>query len=93
LDRSFAQYPTYLFLPRPGDILINQPFPTPCHPVSFFGADPLVAVLQTSALPIRQREASIPKPLAEVIDLALVNNPEIHFKTAAELKQKLLSVL
>ena len=51
---------------------------TGTYPRNFFGADPLVAVLQTSAIPIRQREASIPKPLAEVIDLALVDNPEIY---------------
>jgi len=66
---------------------------TGTYPRNFVGADPLVAVLQTSAIPIRQREASIPQRLAEVIDLALVDNPEIPFKTAAEFKQRLLSVL
>jgi hypothetical protein len=40
-------------------------------------------------VPIRQRENSIPKLLAELIDLALVDKPEIHFKTAAEFKQAL----
>jgi eukaryotic-like serine/threonine-protein kinase len=59
-------------------------------PRDFSGKDPLLAVLQTNAVPIRQRNASIPKPLAEVIDLALVDNPEIYFKSAAEFKRALL---
>lgn len=58
-------------------------------PRDFSGKDPLVAVLQTSAVPIRQRNPSIPKPLAELIDLALVDNPEIHFKSAAQFKRAL----
>lgn len=60
---------------------------------NFVGNDPLLIVLQTNAIPIRQRNPSIPKPLAEVIDLALIDNPEIYFKTATEFKQALLNVL
>jgi eukaryotic-like serine/threonine-protein kinase len=62
-------------------------------PRNFVGNDPLLIVLQTNAIPIRQRNPSIPKPLAEVIDLALIDNPEIYFKTATEFKQALLNVL
>jgi serine/threonine-protein kinase len=46
-------------------------------------------VLETPAVPIRKREASIPRRLAEVIDTALVDQPNIPFKTAIELKQAL----
>ncbi|WP_315787996.1 hypothetical protein [Fischerella sp. JS2] len=34
--------------------------------------------MQNEPLPIRQRDASIPQKLAEVIDLALVEKPEIY---------------
>lgn len=62
-------------------------------PRNFTGADPFLAVLQNDPLPIRARNASIPQRLAEVIDLALVEKPEIYFKTAMEFRQALLSVL
>jgi eukaryotic-like serine/threonine-protein kinase len=55
--------------------------------------DPFRLVLETSAVPIRQRNPSIPKPLAEVIDCALIDNPSIPFKTAAEFRQALDRVL
>lgn len=57
------------------------------------GRDRWQVVLQTPAVSVRMRNSAIPKPLAEVIDLALIDNPEIHFKTAAELKSALESVL
>ena len=63
------------------------------YPRDFIGADPFIAILQNPPVPIRQRDASIPKPLAEVIDLALIDNPELHFKTAMDLKNALLSIL
>jgi eukaryotic-like serine/threonine-protein kinase len=50
-------------------------------------------VLETTAVPIRQRNPSIPKPLAEVIDRALIDNPSIPFKTAFEFRQALESIL
>lgn len=62
-------------------------------PRDFIGTDPFLAVLQTNPVPIRQRDALIPKRLAEVIDLALVDNPSLHFKTAAAFKEALSSVL
>ncbi len=39
-----------------------------------------------------ERDASIPKKLADVIDLALVEKPEVYFQTAADLKQALLNI-
>ncbi|GAC1447871.1 MAG: hypothetical protein NVS2B14_12290 [Chamaesiphon sp.] len=52
-----------------------------------------MVILQTDPVPIHQRYASIPQPLADVIDLALLDKPEIHFKDAANFKWALLSVL
>jgi eukaryotic-like serine/threonine-protein kinase len=48
------------------------------------GRDPWQVVLQTDAVPIRQRAPDLPARLAAVIDEALIDNPEIRFKTAAE---------
>ncbi|MDF5720145.1 MAG: protein kinase [Rhizonema sp. PD37] len=62
------------------------------YPRNFTGSDQFLAVLQNDPVPIRQRDASIPKRLAEVIDLALVEKPEIYFKSANELKQALLNL-
>jgi eukaryotic-like serine/threonine-protein kinase len=61
---------------------------TGAYPRDFVG-DPFLAVLQTSAVPIRQRDASIPKQLAELIDQALIDKPEIYFKDAASFKRVL----
>ncbi|MDZ8081546.1 MAG: protein kinase [Nostoc sp. DcaGUA01] len=61
---------------------------TGAFPRNFVG-DPFLAVLQTNAVPIRKRDPSIPKKLAELIDLALIDKPEIHFKDAATFKQAL----
>ncbi len=60
-------------------------------PRNFSGQDPFLAVLQNDAVPVRDRNPAIPKPLAKVIDLALVDNPEIYFKSAGEFKQALLN--
>ncbi|MDF5715220.1 MAG: FHA domain-containing protein [Rhizonema sp. NSF051] len=62
------------------------------YPRNFTGSDQFLAVLQNDPVPIRQRDASIPKRLAEVIDLALVEKPEIYFKSANEFKQALLNL-
>ncbi|HEY9605211.1 MAG TPA: protein kinase [Allocoleopsis sp.] len=66
---------------------------TGTYPRDFTKKDPFLAVLQTSPVPIRQRDDSIPQALAELIDLALVDNPDIHFKNAAAFKRALESVL
>jgi serine/threonine protein kinase len=57
------------------------------------GRDPWMQVLQTDAVPIRKRNAAIPKRLAQVVDHALVDQPEIGFKTALAFKQALEGVL
>lgn len=62
-------------------------------PRDFRGKEPLLAVLQTNPIPIRQRNRSIPKKLAEVIDLALVDHPQVYYKSATELKEALQNAL
>jgi len=67
---------------------------TGCAPRDFMqGKDPWQTVLQTDPAPIRQRDPAIPKRLAAVIDEALVDNPEIRFKSAAALKHALEGAL
>ncbi len=65
---------------------------TGTYPRNFTDSDPFLAVLQNDPVPIRQRDPNIPKRLAEVIDLALVEKPEIYFKSANEFKQALLNL-
>lgn len=55
-----------------------------------FTGDPWLAVLQSDPVPIRQRNNTIPTTLAEVIDLALLEKPQITFQTADEFKQALM---
>lgn len=66
---------------------------TGTYPRDFANKDPFLVVLQTNTVPIREREPSIPKEIAEVIDLALRDTPEIYFKTAGEFKLALLKVI
>lgn len=67
---------------------------TGCFPRDFpRGRDPWQLILETSAVPIRQRNPAIPARLAKVIDQALVDEPDVEFKTAAELKQALTQVM
>jgi eukaryotic-like serine/threonine-protein kinase len=61
-------------------------------PRNFEGVEPMLAILNTQPIPIRERDASIPKPLAELIDLALRDNSDLHFKSALDFKQALLDV-
>lgn len=65
---------------------------TGCSPRNFVGLDPFRAVLDNDAVPIGDRTSSIPQPLATVIDRALIDNPDIYYKSAAEFKQALLDV-
>jgi hypothetical protein len=67
---------------------------TGAYPRDFPNAkDVWQTVLNTDAVPIRRRKASIPAKLAEVIDAALVDRPEIQFKSAVELKRALEGAL
>jgi hypothetical protein len=61
-------------------------------PRNLQGQDPFIAVLTTQPIPIRKRNASVPKPLAELIDYALIDEPEIGFKSAGEFKKALQGV-
>ncbi len=50
------------------------------------GRDQIAVVLDSPAVPIRQRDRSVPRRLAAVIDEALVERPQIPIKSATELK-------
>ena len=66
---------------------------TGAYPRNFEGIEPMLAILKNQPVPIRDRDASIPKPLANLIDLALQDKPNLHFKSAMEFKQALLNVI
>lgn len=57
------------------------------------GKDVWQTVLESDPVPIRRRDSSIPSPLAETIDKALVDRPDIFFKTAADLRKALWAAL
>lgn len=54
--------------------------------------NPMLEILTKPPVPIRNRDAAIPQSLADVIDKALIDNPELHFKSAIAFKQALLSI-
>ncbi|UNU26309.1 protein kinase domain-containing protein [Microcoleus vaginatus] len=60
-------------------------------PRNFPDQDPFLAVLPTDAVPVDDRTSAIPQPLATVIDRALIDNPNIYYKSAAEFKQALFN--
>ena len=67
---------------------------TQCFPRDFSNrCDPWQIILETSVVRIRRRNPAIPRRLAEVIDHALQEDPEIGFKSAAEFKQALMRVM
>lgn len=66
---------------------------TGTYPRDFTSNDPFLTVLQNDPVPIRQRDVTIPHKLAEVIDLALIDKPEIYFKNVVNFKQALLAAL
>jgi serine/threonine protein kinase len=49
-------------------------------------------ILYSDAVPIRQRDANVPRALAEVVDRALREHPRIGFSSAAELREELRRV-
>lgn len=55
--------------------------------------DPWQVVLNTQAIAIRQRDASIPARLAEVIDTVLVDKPTMRVKSAVDFKRLLQAAL
>jgi serine/threonine protein kinase len=66
---------------------------TGAAPRDFDARYPWLVVLETSAKPIRERNPQIPARLAQVIDRALIDKPQIHFKTAAEFRRALEEAL
>jgi serine/threonine-protein kinase len=57
------------------------------------GGCPWKTTVVKNAEPIRKRNPTIPAKLAKVIDQALVDRPQMHFKTAAEFKRALQDAL
>jgi serine/threonine protein kinase len=57
------------------------------------GKDPLLVVLDGDVIPIRKRDAGIPKPLATVIDRALHTNPRSRFQDATAMKDAMAQAL
>jgi serine/threonine-protein kinase len=55
--------------------------------------DPWLIVLEREPVPILQRNPSVPPRLAEVIDRALVEEPDFTFRSAAEFQQALENAL
>ncbi|MFF3349477.1 hypothetical protein [Streptomyces sp. NPDC002779] len=52
-------------------------------------ADPIMVLLRDAAVPIRDRDPSIPRRLADVIDEALIDSPRIVTTTAESFRQAL----
>ncbi|MBD2568477.1 serine/threonine protein kinase [Anabaena lutea FACHB-196] len=57
-----------------------------------FTDDPWLDILQNNPVPILQRDRNIPIKLAEVIDLALTEKPQIYFQSAAKFKEALIDI-
>lgn len=55
--------------------------------------DPVVVLLQQSAVPVRQRDPSVPRRLARVVDEALIDHPRIVTTTADEFRRALLEAV
>jgi hypothetical protein len=49
-------------------------------------------VLENDPVPILQRNGNISKKLAQVIDLALIEKPQIHFQNAVDFKEALINI-
>ena len=58
-------------------------------PKDLSGKDAVIAALNEKAIPIRKRDSGIPQRLAEVIDTALIERPEIGIQSALELKKRI----
>jgi serine/threonine protein kinase len=56
-------------------------------------SDPWLTTLKTPIIPIRTRDDSVPVALAAIIDQALIDQPEIYYKSAADFKNDLLKVI
>lgn len=64
------------------------------HPRTFDKTrDPWQVILQTNPTPIREHLPSLPAKLAEVIDHALTDDPEIPFKSACQLRDAFVGAI
>jgi serine/threonine protein kinase len=54
-------------------------------PLEFQGRDPIAVILHAPPVPLRQRDPSVPQPVADVIDRALASDLEARYQTAAEM--------
>jgi serine/threonine-protein kinase len=57
------------------------------------GKDPLQLILHGSVVPLRQRDPSLPKKLAEVIDRSLAQDMKARYQNAGELRDALVKAL
>jgi len=57
------------------------------------GRDPIEIILRGGIVPIRRRDRSIPKKVAEVVDRALLNSPKDRYQDAAEMGEALGNAL
>jgi pSer/pThr/pTyr-binding forkhead associated (FHA) protein len=69
--------------------MLTRRFPRDFKP----GKDSWQTVLQTKPVSIRNRDSSVPKRLADVIDQALDDSGKLNFQTAAEFKKALQKAL
>ena len=52
-----------------------------------------LTIITRDAVPIRDRDASVPRGIAEVVDRALTERPRIGYSTAAEFRRDLVAAL
>lgn len=57
------------------------------------GTDPIVVLLREPAVPVRQRTATVPRRLAQVLDAALIDSPRIVTTRADEFRVALLEAI
>jgi hypothetical protein len=63
------------------------------YPRNLLGDNLYLEALQSQPTPLRYRNASIPQPLADLIDLALNDNPILHFNNALAFKNALSGIV
>jgi len=58
-------------------------------PREFRGRDPITVILQSETIPLAERDAKMPQPIAAVIDQALSSDPEKRFRDVAQMRTML----
>jgi serine/threonine protein kinase len=59
------------------------------YPRDFDGRDPIAVILHSETVPVCERAADVPRPVAAVIDRALASDPEKRFRDAAQMRAAL----